>query len=236
VHLAPESLGSLENAAILAWSLAEGMRIGDASFIRGEGTLSTRAEESEHFENTVLSFELKGYSVLGPVFFGDFYLGKHTLASNFYIDYGQALDGEREFLLGGDNALRGYDARTFSGDKRVVLNIEDRAHLVENIYDLVSVGAAAFIDVGGASFEPFQDLVQDELYGNVGAGLRLAFPKSSGERVLRFDVAVPVRDGPDGSKAWEPRFLVSGGQLFGSYTRSERVGAERASLELGFDR
>ena len=60
-------------------------------------------------------------------------------------------------------------------------------------------------------------------------------PAASGTRVLRVDIALPLRDGPDGSDRYEPRIIFSGGQLFSGFLRSERVGGERATVDVGFD-
>jgi hypothetical protein len=54
--------------------------------------------------------------------------------------------------------------------------------------------------------------------------------------VVRIDVAVPLRDGPDGSKAGEPRIIFAAGQLFNARLRSEIIGAENAAANIGFDR
>ena len=79
-------------------------------------------------------------------------------------------------------------------------------------------------------------MLQNKMYGDVGVGLRIAFPRSSGGRVLRVDLAYPFRDGPDGSGALEARLVFIGGQPFGARLRSESLGAENANVGVGFDR
>jgi hypothetical protein len=66
--------------------------------------------------------------------------------------------------------------------------------------------------------------------------LRFCFPRASGGGVVRMDIALPLRDGPDGSQAWDPRVVFAAGQLFGARLRSEQIGAENASSGIGFDR
>lgn len=68
-------------------------------------------------------------------------------------------------------------------------------------------GAAAFVDVGGTSDGALGDIFYNNLYANVGVGLRLAFPRSSGGKMLLLDVAFPMRDGPDGSAGLEVRVI-----------------------------
>ena len=93
-----------------------------------------------------------------------------------------------------------------------------------------------FADVGGATREPFSELLGNGIYSDVGVGLRFAFPRSSGGRILRVDLAFPLRDGPDGSNSWQLRVVFQGGQLFSSQLRSEAQGSERANIEVGTDK
>ncbi len=232
---AGESLGSLQDAAILTGNHSRGLRFNSSSFLRGEIGFASRRNREE-FQDSLLRAELRYYNVLGMLKLKERPLGRHTLAVSMFLDYGNELDKDRELLIGGDNAIRGYEARTFTGDKRIAMNIEDRMHFIDDAFSLVSVGAAAFLDVGASTDESFGNMLTDEIYSNVGLGLRLAFPRSSGERVVRLDVALPLREGPDGSDRFEPRIIFAGGLLFGSRLRSETIGPEKASIEVGFDR
>lgn len=233
--LAPDVFGSRDDALVLSATANRGLEVCDRSFFRYEFGVASRFQEDE-FRNSLFRGEAKYYRMMGPLFLGDVYLGSHTLAGNIFFDYGSRLDLDREFLLGGNNALRGYEAKTFTGDKRMALNIEDRIHIAEDVWQLVSFGAAVFLDAGGTTSSDFGEIVSHELHSNIGFGLRLAFPRSSSGRVFRIDVAFPLRDGPDGSGDFEPRILFSGGQLFSSFLRSESLGAERANVSVGFDR
>lgn len=233
-HFAPDFLGSRGNTYLFSANRSEGRKFSDSSFARGEFGVASRID-SDGFANTLARTELRYYNVLGSLSTQRLWLGRHTMASSFFLDYGDDLDADREFLLGADNALRGYKARTFSGDKRLALNVEDRVHLLDDVFKLVSVGAAVFIDAGGATDEAFGTIFTDHFYSDVGAGLRFAFPRSSGGKVFRIDIALPLRDGPDGSGQFEPRVIFAGGQLFGSRLRSETLGPEKASVAVGFD-
>jgi len=235
LHIAPRSLGSDRNALIPSFNRSRGWRFSDHSMLRGEIGGSGRWED-DRLANTLLRTEVKHYAILGNWFWGEQYLGKHTLATNFFIDFGENLDGDRQLPLGADTGLRGYEAFTFDGDKRLVLNFEERAHLVDDVFQLVSLGTALFVDVGAASRESLGAMVRDDMYGDVGFGLRFCFPRSSGGGVVRIDVAFPLRDGPDGSGAFEPRVVLAAGQLFGARLRSELVGGQAASDAVGFDR
>jgi len=232
---ASELLGSDRDAVLLSFNRSKGYQFNHGSFIRGEVGVASRLESRE-FVNSLARFEIKYYDVLGNLEIGDTLLGKHTLAASYFLDFGAQLDGDRQFTVGGDNALRGYKARAFTGDRRMVLNVEDRVHIADDVFQLMSVGAAAFIDAGGATNGGLDDLLTNQLYGDAGVGLRLGFPRSTGGGVVRLDVAVPFRDGPDGTRGLEVRLVVGGGQLFSSQLRSESLGPERANVAVGFDR
>jgi hypothetical protein len=233
--IAPEFLGSDNDAFLFTGTRTEGYRFGRGSFLRAEVGVSTRAEETD-FVNNLIRAEARYYNVLGDLSLGDWSLGKHTLAASFYIDYGSELDKDREFLLGADNSLRGYKAKTFTGDKRLALNIEERAHLYDDVLKIMSIGTAIFFDGGGATEQALGNIFSHEFYSDVGFGLRLGFPRSTNGSVIRLDVAFPLRDGPDGSGQFEPRFLITGGQVFGSKLRSEILGSEKSNVAIGFDR
>ncbi len=233
--LAPDFMGSSDDALHFSLNQARGYKFSSSSFVRGEIGAGSRIEE-DGILNSLFRTEIKFYNVLGLLQLGSQSLGRHTIAAGLALDYGYDLDNDREFLVGADNGLRAYDAKTFTGDKRLILNLEDRVHLIDDAFQLVSIGAAAFIDAGGSTRESFSNLIGDHFYSNVGVGLRIAFPRSTGGRVLRIDVALPLRDGPDGTGAFEPRLIFSGGQLFNSFLRSETAGPEQATVGIGFDR
>ena len=235
IQFAPTTLGSTSNSFIFTGNRSRGWKHSDTAFLRGEIGGSTRYDD-QSLNNTLLRTEWKYYNVVGDWFVGDTFLGRHTLVGNFYIDFGEKLDRDRQLLLGADNALRGYDENTFEGDKRMVLNLEERAHVADDVLQLISLGTAVFVDVGGTTRESLGSILTDEMYADAGVGLRIGFPRASGSGIIRIDIAVPLRDGPDGSQAFEPRIIASAGQLFSARLRSEQVGAENASVGIGFDR
>lgn len=234
-QFSPRQLGSLENSLLFNANRSKGWRFDERSFLRGELGGASRVDQTQ-LNNTLLRGEARYYSVLGDYFLGDRYLGRHTIAAQFFADFGDDLDNDRQLTLGADNALRGYETNTFEGDKRIALNLEERAHVADDLFQLVSLGTAVFVDLGGATRDELSSIVTNDLYGDVGFGLRFCFPRASGGGIVRMDIAFPMRDGPDGSNAWDPRVVFAAGQLFGARLRSEMLGAENASSGIGFDR
>ncbi len=230
---APQVLGSENNALLTKFYNAKGWRLGSGSFLRGELSGSTRLEKAG-WSNNLMGLQLKYFNVLGPKNAGGLYLGKHTLASSFTLDSGNHMDKDFQFLLGAANGLRGYMDRAFDGNQRLVLNLEDRFHLAEDVLRLVSIGGAFFADIGSTSQGQFGDLFGDNLRQDIGFGLRLGLPRSSGGSVVRFDIAFPLQDGPDGRGKMQPLVLISTGQLFSGHLRSEATPTQAARVSSGF--
>lgn len=235
INLAPEALDSKEDTLLLSLGDSDGFRFSPTSFLRGELGLGTRLNDVG-FSNTLVRGELKYYNVLGSKYLGDTYIGKHTIAASLSLDYGDDLDLDREFLLGADNGLRGYSTRTFTGDKRLIINLEERFHIVEDLFRLISIGGAFFIDGGGTTTNDFGEIISNNFYSDIGFGLRFGFPRASGSGIARLDIGFPLRDGPDGSAQFEPRIIFTTGPPFGARLRSETAGAENANVTVGLDR
>lgn len=235
--LAPSALGSTGTTLHVLANRSAGVAYNPLSFARWEVGLASRVARNE-LANSLIRGEARYYSVLGSVFTGDRYWGRHTLAVGGTVDYGFELDADRQFLLGSDSGLRGYKRRGFDGSHRLLVNIEDRVHLADDVLRIMSVGAVIFADVGTATNAPLASLIANDIYSDVGVGLRFGFPRSSGGGIVGFDLAVPLRDGPlgEGTQAFVPRLSFTVGQAFNARLRSEAVGPDKANLEVGIDR
>ncbi len=98
----------------------------------------------------------------------------------------RAYDLDRGFsVLGGDNALRGFPSRYFSGTQSWGANAELRSRSMA--LQTVHLGYAFFYDAGDA-LNSWSDL---GVHQSVGAGLRIVFPQFN-TSVLRLDVAMPL--------------------------------------------
>lgn len=145
--------------------------------------LAAIAEFQTLFEkDTIASLRLQYYSKA---------FRNQTIAVNFEFDYGIDLESSRQFILGGDSGLRGYPAREFTGDKRLLLNVEDRIFTPINILT-VALGGVVFFDAG-AVWEDSLNLRQ--LNYSAGVGIRLGYTKSPNSRVGRIDFAWPLNRG-----------------------------------------
>jgi hypothetical protein len=97
-----------------------------------------------------------------------------------------------QLLLGGDNGLRGYPLRYQSGERRVLLTLEQRGYTDWYPFRLVRVGGAVFYDVGRAWGGVNQNAVNGGWLSDVGIGLRLSLDRTAFANVLHADIAVPL--------------------------------------------
>ncbi len=108
---------------------------------------------------------------------------------------GKNLDIENPIYIGGDNGLRGYPLRYQTGDKSVLLTLEQRLFTDWYPFRLFRVGGAIFFDAGrtwGSTLTGAENL---GWLRDVGVGLRISNSRSSVGRMLHIDLAFPL-DGP----------------------------------------
>lgn len=150
----------------------------------------------------------------------------HTVLARVVAAGGWTVDRPFQLTLGGRTGVRGYDAETFPGARRIVLNLEDRIYLGWPLPDLVDLGVTLFGDVGRvwAGDVPFG--VDSGWRGSVGAGLRIGFPAGSRD-VARIDLAWPV-DG--GGFAGGPVLRIALVDLIGLEGGLEDMQLERSRL------
>ena len=133
--------------------------------------------------------------------------GEQLFFAALEVAVANRLDAERQLLIGGDSGLRGYPLRYQSGDRRVLLTLEQRVFSSWYPFRLVRVGGAAFFDLGRAWFAG--STAQPQAFGwlkDAGAGLRVASSRSGFGNVVHIDAAFPL-DRPLGVK--RVQFVVS---------------------------
>ncbi|MDO8413752.1 MAG: hypothetical protein Q7S51_08195 [Gallionellaceae bacterium] len=101
-----------------------------------------------------------------------------------------------ELLLGGDNGLRGYPLRYQSGDKRVLLTVEQRVYSDWYPFRLFRVGGAAFYDRGRAWGGINPNVDNPGWLNDVGVGLRILSARSAFGNILHVDFAFPLNSDP----------------------------------------
>jgi outer membrane protein assembly factor BamA len=187
IGIATPQLDSDRRAVLFDLSAERGWEPGGpGSLFLFSASATTRSEQSE-LRNTVVS-------VAGQYMHRNF--GDELFLMSLTTVFGNRLDAENQILLGGDNNLRGYPLRYQSGERSAVLNIEQRFYTDWYPFRLIRVGYAFFFDAGrvwGTDARGFKPV--GTLY-DVGVGLRLTSPRSSGRAVVHIDLAFPI-NAPD---------------------------------------
>ncbi len=153
-------------------------------------------------DNLLMSLDLQYFNRLGS---------KNTLAGHVAYDHGYRLDPEDFLLLGEDTGLRGYSVGQFSGERRLLLNLEDRMFFAEDVLHLFSLGGALFFD-SGYSWERDNTMGLSDLRSSVGIGFRVALSRSSRNEPIRFDLAYALNDNKQSSRLV---FSIQSGLKFG---------------------
>jgi len=177
-------LGSTRQQWIYFTSVSKGMDIGERGLLRSSGTFSGRY--ASHNEQQQATFDLR-------------YFHRHDHGFTFYGAFNGAIvrypDVPNSLTLGGDNDLRGYPLRIQSGDKSVLVTLEERAYTDWYPFRLVRVGGAVFYDGGRAWGGATPNATKPGWLNDVGFGLRLLTDRSSKSNILHLDVAFPLNRG-----------------------------------------
>src|SRR2546422_7190293 len=133
-----------------------------------------------------------------------------TLVGHTLLDYGFNLDPPGRFLLGGDEGLRGFNSRVLDGNRRFLINLEDRVWTRKELFHLVYAGFSGFVDLGNA-WGGLESKGFGGLHSDIGMGLRLDASRAAHGGLLRLDFAAPV----SGDRRGGPAVLFSFGHGFG---------------------
>lgn len=122
--------------------------------------------------------------------------GKNRWQVKARWDKGINLPEYREFTLGEEAGMRGYPLSYQRGDQRYLVNIERRFYSDIHWFNLIRVGAVAFVDVGRA-WHSGESVMSDtskpaDHLASVGAGLRFHSSKSGNPAVIHVNVSKPL--------------------------------------------
>ena len=101
-----------------------------------------------------------------------------------------------QLVLGGDTGLRGYPRNYQTGERLVLLNVEERVYTDWYPFRLFRVGGAVFYDWGRAWDGPGESPSSAHWLRDVGFGLRILSTRSSFGNVLHIDFAFPLNRDP----------------------------------------
>ncbi len=130
--------------------------------------------------------QMKKFSV------GNVNFPRQTLAVNLSTLLTKDMDPPFQISLGENEGLRGYNFKSFTGQNRVLFNIEDRIFTPLD-FRVVGIGLAVFLDAGYV-WSSEEHLNLNDFGVSAGIGLRIGLKKSQSSKVVRIDLAFPLRD------------------------------------------
>jgi hypothetical protein len=200
--ISPSAFGADRTTGLVEAAGEMGFRVGSNGFVRARAAFDTRVAnqlENAHFQGDVWLVRRFETSL------------RQTFVAHVGALHGWNLYADEQYFLDGTTGLRGYRLRSFEGDRRVVLNLEQRFFSGWQIFGLVSPGFAVFFDAGsvGSAQRP---LTLSEVKTDVGVGLRFAVAFAPVNNVFRIDAAYALQPDPLGRKGWLVSF--SSGQAF----------------------
>lgn len=105
----------------------------------------------------------------------------------FSTNIGHELDSSRQFQLGADSGLRGYPARELTGEKVMLINLEDRQFWGEMSFGpKFALGTVLFVDAGNVWKED-EDMDPVDLNWSAGFGFRIGLSNLPKQPIMRVD-------------------------------------------------
>lgn len=174
-------LGSTRQQWIYSTTIAKGFDIGERGLLRANLGFTGRYASRGEQQTSNASAE---------------YYHRHNGGFTFYGAFNGAMvrnpDAPNPLTLGGDNDLRGYPLRYQSGNKSVLVTLEERAYTDWYPFRLIRVGGAVFYDGGRAWDGSTPNTANGGWLSDVGFGLRFLTDRSSKSNVLHIDLAFPL--------------------------------------------
>jgi len=201
--LSPVALGAPVNSAFAEAEWSGGIRFSDDAFAQGDVDVQSRFDSGP--QNTVVS------AFIG--FAQRFRLARtpQTFVARAQFDRGWHLDQDLQFEASGATGLRGYRLHAMTGDKRLLLNVEQRFFSEREYLQLFSPGAVVFAD-SGTALPPGVPLTLSRMKSDIGIGLRIAIARAGGNNILRIDIAYPFERDARGRRG--PLVSFSSSQAF----------------------
>jgi outer membrane protein assembly factor BamA len=156
------------------------------------GEFSGRKHVDGGTSNVFLNAYAHYYLQMSKFSIGNVTFPRQTLAANLSTLLTKDMDAPFQISLGENEGLRGYNFKSFTGQNRVLFNIEDRIFTPLD-FRIVGIGLAAFLDAGYV-WSSEEHLNLSDLGISAGIGLRIGLKKSQSSKVVRVDLAFPLRD------------------------------------------
>ena len=181
----PTWLGATTNAGLVAGALISGLQFNPGGYLWYGVQGASMMQASSAARETYASAEAVACQLLPSH-------PEQTLAVDGRFDCKKNVYPGYQLLAGdADGMLRGYPINYFFGTRRLLLHLEDRIFLLEDLFHLLSLGAVGFVDAGdlwGIAHSP----ASSGPVASVGVGLRLVSTRANYQIPVRLDFAIPL--------------------------------------------
>jgi hypothetical protein len=133
-------------------------------------------------------------------------LGRRGWQMRLLMDFSRDLDLDRQLTLGADMGLRGWDPNFFDGAGRAVANVQWRALIKDDLFQVLALGVEVFADAG-ATWDPRVGPDTDGVRFDAGVGIIGDLTTIGLVNIARIELGFP----DDGSG---PTIIVSTSSLF----------------------
>lgn len=195
----PRAWGAAQDGWWTGGTGSQGLSLGPRRFLlasaQGEGWWG-----EPHAREVRLQAALNGYANLDR---------RQTLAAAVRGGHATGLAPQAAYTLGALTGLRGFESHRYWGERYVLVNLEERIVVVEDLFGLVTAGLTVFNDWGWIWREGAREEARPR--AGVGVGLRLLGSRTAGMLVTRIDIGFPVVGAPeDGGTV----ISIGAGQVF----------------------
>lgn len=164
-------------------------RYGDAFWVRENALFNYRVSLDGHWNQDRRELENTRASVRANFRLAQ--TGRLSMITGAELTYTRGLTADQQLLLGGDSGLRGYPLRYQAGDRSWRFSAEERYFSDWYLFNVLRIGAAAFVDVGRAWFPDGPNQGEYGVLADVGVGLRVECTRTQSGRVHHLDFAFP---------------------------------------------
>jgi hypothetical protein len=182
----PSALAASRSELVIGTAASAAFHVNDKSY----GWLWLQASGREgggRVRDGFLTLEGIAYQRLG-----DLLNHGQTLVVDARADLSSGLYRDHEFVIGSDDGrLRGYPINYAAGTRRMLLHVDDRVAVVEDLLHLISLGVVVFGDAGQV-WGRGRTLSASGMLASVGVGLRMSSTRSRFQLPIRFDFAIAL--------------------------------------------
>ena len=136
--------------------------------------------------------------LFNSIYFANFNYYRHLLEDfpmtgviHLESAYLQNPDTDNVLSLGGNTGLRGYKVNSYTGNKSILFNMEDRFFFPQEFLHLAYMGGAIFLDAGQVQQQGIGYNTKD-IHADVGMGMRFGLSRSADGTVIRVDLAYAI--------------------------------------------